>query len=171
MHFSQLKSFSSFFTNTIIMMILISAAVEASTPPACLIGAMSSFPNPADVKSICGKFQQEVTSKIAQSCSGTIGHSAALNTYADTCYSEANIKVAISNGTTPKANPTSNTGVLLPSTTSSPTSGSFKPKSPESSVVKSPSPVPTTSVSSAILNYQFSPIIILSAGAIARILL
>ncbi|RKF58920.1 hypothetical protein OnM2_02146 [Erysiphe neolycopersici] len=170
MHFFQLQSFSSFFTTAMIMMILLSVAVEASTPPACLIGAMSSFPNPADIKSICGKFQQEATSKIAQSCSSTTEHSAALNIYADTCYSEANIKVATNNSTTPKANPTLNTGVILPTSTS-PASGSFKPKSPDSSVAKSPSPIPTTSVSSANLNYPLTAITVLIAGIIVQTLL
>lgn len=156
----------------VMMMLLLSLVVaEPTDPPACLIGAMSAFPNPADVKSICGKYQQEVTSKIAELCTDTDGHSAALKTYANTCYSEAQIRVALGNSTTPKVNPTSNTGIPTPFTTSGPDSVSSKPKSPSSSIVKSPSPVPTTSVSGASLSYPFSAFTVWITGIILRNLL
>ncbi|RKF83961.1 hypothetical protein GcM3_005037 [Golovinomyces cichoracearum] len=67
--------------------------VKATTPPACLIGAIGAQPSPADFKVVCGNLQQQVISKITEKCTNATMYSAAMSAYAATCLSEASIKV------------------------------------------------------------------------------
>ncbi|TQS36550.1 hypothetical protein Golomagni_02995 [Golovinomyces magnicellulatus] len=78
---------------SMVMMIIAQGIVKATTPPACLIGAIGAQSNPADFKVICGNLQQQVISKISEKCTSAATYSAAMSAYAATCLSEASIKI------------------------------------------------------------------------------
>ncbi|KAF2704836.1 hypothetical protein K504DRAFT_461089 [Pleomassaria siparia CBS 279.74] len=64
-------------------------AVAASTPPSCLLGAINTYSDPSDLKTICES--KDVQSKISSACGDST--KAALSALAETCNS-VNIKVS-----------------------------------------------------------------------------
>ncbi|KAL9621047.1 MAG: hypothetical protein Q9160_004432 [Pyrenula sp. 1 TL-2023] len=79
-------------TTILFAVFALSAKVLAGIPPACLLAAVNTQPNPADLKSICNdenskKIQDDLTSK----CGNNV--KAALDAFSSTC-NDAGVKVA-----------------------------------------------------------------------------
>lgn len=55
--------------------------VNAASPPGCLLGAVNTYQDPADIASVCKS--KDATSKIAKYCGDST--SAALEAFADIC--------------------------------------------------------------------------------------
>lgn len=64
-------------------------SVTVATPPGCLLGAVNTYPDPSDIKSVCSA--KDVSSTIAKYCTGD-STKAALSAFADIC-NGAGVKV------------------------------------------------------------------------------
>jgi hypothetical protein len=65
------------------------ASFTVAAPPACLLGAINTYPDPSDVKSVCTA--KDVTSTVIKYCSGD-STKPALSAFADIC-NAAGVKV------------------------------------------------------------------------------
>ncbi|RKF81150.1 hypothetical protein GcM1_185001 [Golovinomyces cichoracearum] len=139
--------------------------VKATTPPACLIGALGAQPSPADFKAVCGNLQQQVISKITEKCTNATMYSAAMSAYAATCLSEASIKVEMKNDTDFKLRST--TEASDQKSPAKPVPKSDSTQSP-STVAEQPSKPPSNI---ANCNNPSTAVKLLTFGTIARILL
>jgi len=71
--------------------VVVAAASVMASPPACLLAAINTQPNPADVKTICATQSDAVQNAIYASCT-TNNQAAAVSSFADTCQS-AGVKI------------------------------------------------------------------------------
>lgn len=62
---------------------LSSARLVVAIPPACLLGAVNTQPNPADLSSICGPNADDVMSEIEALCGNEV--EAAMDAFEETC--------------------------------------------------------------------------------------
>lgn len=54
--------------STLLAVFAVAARVAASSPPACLLAAVNTCENPADIKNICSKESDKVTSYLTKNC-------------------------------------------------------------------------------------------------------
>jgi hypothetical protein len=54
--------------STLFAIFAVAARVAASSPPACLLAAVNTCENPADIKEICSKESDKVTSYLTKNC-------------------------------------------------------------------------------------------------------
>ncbi|KAH8685560.1 hypothetical protein BGZ60DRAFT_395457 [Tricladium varicosporioides] len=88
------------------------ARVAVATPPACLLAALQSQSNPADIKSLCGTLAPAMQGNITQKCSGD-AFSLAASAYSATCLSSASVTISF----TSSSSSASSTGTGSASTT------------------------------------------------------
>ncbi|KAI9827028.1 MAG: hypothetical protein M1826_006507 [Phylliscum demangeonii] len=71
-------------TSTIILALIgLASTVSAAIPPACVLAAVNTQPNPADLVSLCGAHASQVLAQIQQLCGGNVN--AAVAAFQNVC--------------------------------------------------------------------------------------
>jgi len=78
--------------STLILSLLALSASVLATPPGCLLAAVNTEPNPADLKTVCGSDAKKVQAAIQSMCGSNA--SIAQSAFAATC-SSAGITVGM----------------------------------------------------------------------------
>lgn len=84
-------------STVVLALVAIAARLAVALPPACLLGAVNSQPNPADLESICGDKASEVQSQIEDLCGNDVD--VALDEFDKTCESAGYTVAAVTSST------------------------------------------------------------------------
>ncbi|KAI1002745.1 hypothetical protein K3495_g5456 [Podosphaera aphanis] len=83
------------FTPSVIIIALVALTqLAVASIPACFIDVLGAQSNPADLKAICGKNQQDVTAKIYDMCKNSDDKAAAMSAFASTCLEQVSMTIS-----------------------------------------------------------------------------
>lgn len=132
--------------------------VVAAQPPACLLSVIGSQPNPADLKTICGKNAEKIQDSLSETCDDD--KQDALKHFSNTCSSNGHkVDVSTTTGSTSTATTTdsSTTTAQNSESTSTSSSGSGSGSSSNSSSGNSSNSDSTSGSSSSSSSASSSP--------------
>ncbi|KAF4627136.1 hypothetical protein G7Y89_g11016 [Cudoniella acicularis] len=121
---SKLFRFTMYASSTLILgAIMALARVVVATPPACLLAALQSQSNPADLKSLCGTLQSAMQGNITAKCSGD-ALSAAVSAYSATCLSSESVTISFTSASSSSSSGTASATATSPGSATAKTTSS-----------------------------------------------